>query len=47
MTSKQVNGERMHTNALLSAFLLKSNSTALAFNKAMETRKIISSEAIN
>jgi putative PIN family toxin of toxin-antitoxin system len=35
------------TNALLSAFLLKSNSNALAFDKALETGEIISSEAIN
>lgn len=35
------------TNALLSAFLLKSKSNALAFDKAMDTGEIISSEAIN
>ena len=35
------------TNALLSAFLLKSNSNALAFDRALETGEIISSEAIN
>jgi putative PIN family toxin of toxin-antitoxin system len=35
------------TNALLSAFLLKSKSNALAFDKALEIGEIISSEAIN
>jgi putative PIN family toxin of toxin-antitoxin system len=35
------------TNALLSAFLLKSKSNALAFDKVLETGEIISSEAIN
>ncbi|MDR1526695.1 MAG: PIN domain-containing protein [Dysgonamonadaceae bacterium] len=35
------------TNALLSAFLLKSKSNTLAFDKALETGEIISSEAIN